>query len=153
MPANPRAAALLLPIFAEKAAPRRSGARKPQFLQEKTKSTCFLADALFWMRQQPNLPWGNPKVLSAQESLTSVFGMRTGGSSPLSSPQWLYIPRLPRIIYSYDPFPLSKRNDHIPSRPLPISLGRFTGLPNLRLKIDNCTEFSDENRSYFGFLS
>ena len=45
-----------------------------------------------WMRQQPNLPWGNPKVLSAQESLTSVFGMRTGGSSPLSSPQWLYNP-------------------------------------------------------------
>lgn len=46
-----------------------------------------------WMRQQPNLPWGDPKVLSAQESLTSVFGMRTGGSSPLSSPQWLYNPR------------------------------------------------------------
>ena len=45
-----------------------------------------------WMRQQPNLPWGDPKVLSAQESLTSVFGMRTGGSSPLSSPQWLYNP-------------------------------------------------------------
>ena len=45
-----------------------------------------------WMRQQPNLPWGDPKVLSALESLTSVFGMRTGGSSPLSSPQWLYNP-------------------------------------------------------------
>ena len=51
-----------------------------------------------WMRQQPNLPWGDPKVLSAQESLTSVFGMRTGGSSPLSSPQWLYNP-LSRDIY------------------------------------------------------
>ena len=30
------------------------------------------------------------QVLSAQLSLTSVFGMRTGGSSTLSSPQWLY---------------------------------------------------------------
>ena len=30
------------------------------------------------------------KVLSAQESLTSVFGMRTGGSSPPQPPQWLY---------------------------------------------------------------
>ncbi len=39
-----------------------------------------------------------PQVLSAQESLTSVFGMRTGGSSPLSSPQWLYI-RSSRVIY------------------------------------------------------
>ena len=41
---------------------------------------------------------GEPQVLSAQESLTSVFGMRTGGSSPLSSPQWLYI-RFSRVIY------------------------------------------------------
>ena len=30
------------------------------------------------------------RVLSAQLSLTSVFGMRTGGTSTLSSPQWLY---------------------------------------------------------------
>ena len=30
------------------------------------------------------------QVLSARLSLTSVFGMRTGGSSTLSSPQWLY---------------------------------------------------------------
>ena len=30
------------------------------------------------------------QVLSAQLSLTSVFGMETGGSSTLSSPQWLY---------------------------------------------------------------
>ena len=30
------------------------------------------------------------QVLSAQMSLTSVFGMSTGGSSSLSSPQWLY---------------------------------------------------------------
>ena len=30
------------------------------------------------------------QVLLAQSSLTSVFGMRTGGSSTLSSPQWLY---------------------------------------------------------------
>ena len=30
------------------------------------------------------------KVLSAQLSLTSVFGMGTGGSSTLSPPQWLY---------------------------------------------------------------
>ena len=71
-----------------------------------------------WMRQQPNLPWGDPKVLSAQESLTSVFGMRTGGSSPLSSPQWLYNPRARARLYiqimisspypkkkSYPPFP------------------------------------------------
>ena len=28
------------------------------------------------------------KVLSALVSLTSVFGMRTGGTSPLTSPQW-----------------------------------------------------------------
>ena len=52
-----------------------------------------------WMRQLPNLPEGNPQVLSAQESLTSVFGMRTGGSSPLSSPQWLYI--CFRRLYTY----------------------------------------------------
>ena len=31
------------------------------------------------------------KVLSAQVSLTSVFGMRTGGTSPLSSPQWYIV--------------------------------------------------------------
>ncbi len=30
------------------------------------------------------------QVLSAQLSLTSVFGMGTGGSSTLSPPQWLY---------------------------------------------------------------
>ena len=30
------------------------------------------------------------QVLSARQSLTSVFGMRTGGTSALSSPQWLY---------------------------------------------------------------
>ena len=30
------------------------------------------------------------QVLSAQLGLTSVFGMRTGGSLALSSPQWLY---------------------------------------------------------------
>ena len=34
------------------------------------------------------------QVLSALVSLTSVFGMRTGGTSPLSSPQW-YIIRFP----------------------------------------------------------
>ena len=28
------------------------------------------------------------QVLSALKSLTSVFGMRTGGTSPLTSPQW-----------------------------------------------------------------
>ena len=28
------------------------------------------------------------QVLSALVSLTSVFGMRTGGTSPLTSPQW-----------------------------------------------------------------
>ena len=33
------------------------------------------------------------KVLSALVSLTSVFGMRTGGTSPLTSPQW-YIYKL-----------------------------------------------------------
>ena len=33
------------------------------------------------------------KVFSAQVSLTSVFGMRTGGTSPLTSPQW-YIYKL-----------------------------------------------------------
>ena len=32
------------------------------------------------------------RVLSAQLSLTSVFGMRTGGTSALSSPQWIYKP-------------------------------------------------------------
>ena len=35
------------------------------------------------------------KVLSAQVSLTSVFGMSTGGSSPLSSPQWYIVKVLP----------------------------------------------------------
>ena len=39
------------------------------------------------------------QVLSAQESLTSVFGMRTGGSSPLSSPQWLYKPLIAVYIH------------------------------------------------------
>ena len=33
------------------------------------------------------------RVLSAQLSLTSVFGMRTGGTSALSSPQWIYKPQ------------------------------------------------------------
>ena len=48
------------------------------------------------------------KVLSALVSLTSVFGMRTGGTSPLTSPQW-YIRSLSllniffRYIY-YTPF-------------------------------------------------
>ena len=35
------------------------------------------------------------QVLSARQSLTSVFGMSTGGSSALLPPQWLYNP------YSY----------------------------------------------------
>ena len=40
------------------------------------------------------------QVLSAQLSLTSVFGMRTGGSSTLSSPQWLYN-ELSLIVYFF----------------------------------------------------
>ena len=32
------------------------------------------------------------QVLSARQSLTSVFGMSTGGSSALLPPQWLYNP-------------------------------------------------------------
>ena len=93
------------------------------------------------MRQQPNLPWGDPKVLSALESLTSVFGMRTGGSSPLSSPQWLYNPLFAGYIL-YDQFPLSKRIDHIFRRLSDLPLfGR--GLPPC-LKADNCIGSNSE---------
>ena len=89
------------------------------------------------MRQQPNLPWGDPKVLSAQESLTSVFGMRTGGSSPLSSPQWLYNPRYARLyIQSYDFFPLSKKKIII----------AFPGDLPPAAKADNCITNSDSFR-------
>ena len=89
-----------------------------------------------WMRQQPNLPWGDPKVLSAQESLTSVFGMRTGGSSPLSSPQWLYNPRYARLyIQSYDFFPLSKKKIII----------AFPGDLPPAAKADNCITNSDSS--------
>ena len=84
---------------------------------------------------------GEPQVLSAQESLTSVFGMRTGGSSPLSSPQWLYSP-LSRDIYLYDQFPLSKRIDHIFRRLSDLPLFR-RGLPPC-LKADNCIGSNSE---------
>ena len=87
------------------------------------------------MRQQPNLPWGDPKVLSALKSLTSVFGMRTGGSSPLSSPQWLYNPLFAGYIL-YDQFPLSKRIDHIFRRRADLPLFGRGLLPCL--KADNC---------------
>ena len=53
------------------------------------------------------------QVLSARQSLTSVFGMRTGGSSALLPPQWLYKPHIAGYI-----------------------LKRFN-----RLTIDNCIEF------------
>ena len=76
------------PIRAKSAAPLWRTA----VIKNKKNRTPDLDVLQVWMRQQPNLPWGDPKVLSAQESLTSVFGMRTGGSSPLSSPQWLYNP-------------------------------------------------------------
>ena len=71
----------------------KRGSSLPDGRHKKQKNRTPDLDVLqVWMRQQPNLPWGDPKVLSALESLTSVFGMRTGGSSPLSSPQWLYNP-------------------------------------------------------------
>ena len=94
-----------------------------------------------WMRQQPNLPWGDPKVLSALKSLTSVFGMRTGGSSPLSSPQWLYNPLFAGYIL-YDQFPLSKRIDHIFRRLSDLPLFRRGLLPCL--KADNCIGSNSE---------
>ena len=37
------------------------------------------------------------QVLSAQESLTSVFGMGTGGTSPLLSPEDALCARTPRL--------------------------------------------------------
>ena len=41
------------------------------------------------------------QVFSAQVSLTSVFGMRTGGTSPLTSPQWyIYKVALEHIVFS-----------------------------------------------------
>ena len=56
------------------------------------------------------------QVLSALQSLTSVFEMRTGGSFALLPPQWLYNP------YSY---------------------GIYTYLQSLT--IDNCIEFVFSN--------
>ena len=41
------------------------------------------------------------QVLSALVSLTTVFGMRTGGTSPLTSPQWyIYKVSLEHIAFS-----------------------------------------------------
>ena len=94
-----------------------------------------------WMRQQPNLPWGDPKVLSALKSLTSVFGMRTGGSSPLSSPQWLYNP-LSRDIYCMisSPYPKELTISSAAYKDFPL-LG--CGLPPC-LKADNCIGSNSE---------
>ena len=73
------------------------------------------------------------QVLSAQLSLTSVFGMRTGGSSLLSSPQWLY-KLLSAVYIRYDFFPLSKEK---------IILSIFGEFPFTAKKIDNCTAFQN----------
>ena len=55
----------------------------------KKKSTHLLMNAFFFGCSN-NLSSRTvaSQVLSALVSLTSVFGMRTGGTSPLTSPQW-----------------------------------------------------------------
>ena len=84
-------------------------------LQRKKKSTHLLMSAFFFGCSN-NLFSRTvaSQVFSALVSLTSVFGMRTGGTSPLTSPQW-YINRVSLRIYSsfryiqYIPFFLSRQ--------------------------------------------
>ena len=109
--------------------------------------------SFFWMRQQPNLPWGDPKVLSALESLTSVFGMRTGGSSPLSSPQWLYI-RLRGVYTSYDFSPYPKEKSSRLARDFPPARKTDNCIAHVPLFLRLLSFFVlvEISFSYFGFV-
>ncbi len=54
---------------------------------------------------------GIPLLFSALKSLTSVFGMGTGGSSLPSSPLWLYIPLFAAYIRFYVPYLFTKTSE------------------------------------------
>ena len=74
---------------------------KKFFARKKTLRNYYITSFLFECGDNLSSRTVASQVLSARLSLTSVFGMRTGGSSTLSSPQWLYKPLMSRYIYFF----------------------------------------------------
>ena len=66
--------------------------------------------ALYLIRRRPTLPHRNNAVPSALEGLTSVFGMGTGGTPPLGSPEDL-VCSLQSLVCSTDDFNLVLQSD------------------------------------------
>ena len=94
------------------------------------------------------------QVLSAQVSLTSVFGMGTGGPSPLKTPTEFNDMKYKLFLIVCQEFCTlkteqrvgkveAKRNLHCRSSPRVISIGQLNALPHLHLRPINHVVYMD----------